>query len=1049
MARPIFFVFIISLIFHSLLFSKDELIFNHLTVDDGLSQSSVTCIFQDSKGFMWFGTQDGLNRYDGYNFKTFKNSPSDSTSLNNNFIFSIYEDQDQILYIETQGGTLHRYYPETESFKVVVKDSIDLSLTRYSSVGALFYDQSGVKWTGGLGSGTGLKRFDPRTGETETYKHDPNNPNSLSNDKVYSVYRDHTGNLWVGTFDGLDRLDEKSGKFYHYRNDPKNPYSLPDNWVWPVFEDSKGNLWIGTVKSGLCLFDRDTKHFVSYKHNSNDPASISDDFIFSISGLIWVGTNLAGISYFNPSTRVFGHYKNEPNNANSLSDDVVLSMLADSDGNYWIGTRSGGLNKLDPETQKFSHYYHNPADKNSMLSNSIQTLLEDRSGILWIGSYSSGLDAFNPKTGQFKHFIQDQNNPESLSDNRIYALAEDNDDNIWVGTYGGGLNKIEQNTGKITHFQAKEKDASSLSSNATWSLAFDQNNNLWVGTFGGGLNVLDKNRKTFQHFKNNPADSSSINDDNIIRVFPDSRGHIWVGTTKGLSRYLPSTNSFKNYTEENGLANSFVYGIVEDDNGNLWLSTNNGLSQFNPEKETFRNYYARDGLQGNEYNQNAFAKDQKTGDLLFGGLNGFSVFKPDSIRHNTYIPPIVFTGYLRYNSDDQEGEPIIEKGISELDSIYLSYKDNIITLEFAALSYYNSPENQYKYKLEGFSDNWIQLGNNHSITFTNLSAGNYHLKVIGSNNDGLWNEEGASLYIRVSPPWWKTKFAYVMYFLFVFGFLYGTRRYELNRREQKAQIRESALRIKATEAEKRALEIENDRKTREFEDARKLQLSMLPKELPQLPDLEIAAFMRTATEVGGDYYDFMIQDDGALNIVFGDATGHGLKAGTMVTLMKGFFTSDASKLGFQEFLNHCSEVIKDIDLGRILMSLTYLKIKDKKLQITCAGMPPIYFYHSDNNEVEEIFIPGIPLGAIRNAEYKNEERELKSGDIIMLLTDGLPEFLNQEEEMFEYERVKALFGENTKCPPEKIIANLVEAGDQWLDGKYQEDDITFLVIKVK
>jgi serine phosphatase RsbU (regulator of sigma subunit) len=483
--------------------------------------------------------------------------------------------------------------------------------------------------------------------------------------------------------------------------------------------------------------------------------------------------------------------------------------------------------------------------------------------------------------------------------------------------------------------------------------------------------------------------------------------------------------------------------------GNLWLSTNNGISQFNPEEETFRNYYYKDGLQGNEFNQNAFAKDTKTGNLLFGGLNGFNVFNPENLKDNQYIPPVEFTGYLRYNTDDEEGKPIIENGISERERIFLTYKDNIVTFGFSALSYFNNQENQYRYKLEGFNENWIQLGNNHSVTFTNLSPDDYNLRVIGSNNDGVWNEEGTSLFIHVSPPWWKTNIAYSLYLLTFLSILYTIRRFENNRREQKAQIRESALRIKATEAEKRALEIENKRKTKELEEARQLQLSMLPKQLPDLPDLEIAAFMRTATEVGGDYYDFIVQDDGVLNVAFGDATGHGLQAGTMVTLMKGFFTSDSRSLGLQEFMSHCTKVIKEIKLGRILMSFSYLKIDNKKLQITSAGMPPIYYHNKDSNKIEEIIIEGMPLGAMKMAKYETTERVLKSGDTILLLTDGLPEQMNGKDKMFDYPRVKKHFSDNLDKSPDKIIEKLVKAADRWMNGILQEDDITFVVIRVK
>ena len=1046
-------IFSVMLAFLSILQAQQHVDFNHLTVADGLSQSSVTCILQDRKGFMWFGTQDGLNKYDGYKFKIFKNDPSDPTSLTENFIFSIYETQSGELYIETRSKTFHRYNHRSESFQIIEKDSVDLTHARFSTVGAELRESSGIIWTGGLGSGTGLQRTDTKTGQTTVYKNNPADPASLSDDKVYSICRDRSGNLWIGTFNGLDKFDEQNGKFIHYRNDPDNPNSLPDNWVWPIYEDSHGYLWIGTVKGGLSRFDPNTNRFTNYQNDPNDPLSISSNYIFSIyedrSSLMWIGTDLGGINYFNPSLTAFEHYKNDPENKNSLNDNLVSSMLVDRKGIYWIGTNKGGLNRFDYKKKRFSSYTHNPGNPNSLTSNAIQSLLEDRSGILWIGTFSSGLNAFDRKNGRFTHYRHNPADPESISDDRIYAMVEDENDNIWIGTYAGGVNRLQKSTGRITRYQKSEDDSTSLSSNLTWALTLDDSGKLWIGTFGGGLNVFDPESQTFRHFMHDPDDSTSVNDNNIIRVFKDQHGTMWIGTTKGLSRYSWEAQNFKNYNEKDGLANNFVYGIAEDDAGNLWLSTNDGLSKFNPDQETFRNYYDKDGLQGNEFNQNAYAKDNITGNLLFGGPNGFNVFHPDSLRDNPYLPPIEFTGYIRYNTDYEEGKPIIEKGISERDSILLTYKDNIITLEFAALSYLNNFENEYRYKLKGFNENWIQLGNNHSVTFTNLSAGEYNLRVIGSNNDGVWNEEGKSLLIHVSPPWWRTNIAYFIYFLAFFSFLFGVRQYEINRREQKAQIRESALRIKATEAEKRALEIENERKTKELEEARQLQLSMLPKELPNLTGLEIAAFMRTATEVGGDYYDFMVQDNGVLNVAFGDATGHGLQAGTMVTLMKGFFTSDSAKLGLQDFMLHCNKIIREIKLGRILMSFCYLKIDSKKLQITNAGMPPIYYHNKEKNQLEEILIQGMPLGAMRSAKYKTVEKELKSGDTILLLSDGLPEQMNSSNAMFDYARVKKHFHDIIEYSPDTIIEKLVDAGDNWMNGRSQDDDISFVVIRIK
>ena len=1052
-ARGTLFCQLFVLLFISEILSQTNISFNHLSVADGLSQSAVVCIFQDKNGFMWFGTQDGLNRYDGYNFKVFKNNPDETTSLSDNFIFSIFEDESGSLFIETQSGKINKYNPINESFKIVSKNEINLHKVKINSVLAVYYDKSDIIWTGGLSKETGLKMENKRTGETKVYQHSPIDKFSISDNKVYSVKRDSKGSLWVGTVKGLDKLDEKTGKFQHFKNKAGDPNSLSDNWVWPIFEDSKGNLWIGTIKGGLNKFDPETSTFISYKNDSADPKSISDNYIFSIyedrGGLIWVGTNTGGVNYFDPSSQVFEHYLNIPENKNSLSDNTVLSMCVDKAGNYWIGTRNGGLDKFDYNQKKFANYSHNPANPNSLINNSVQTIYIDKSGTIWVGTFSSGMNSFDPKTGTFKRYVNNPTDPNSLTDNRVYSILEDSKGIIWVGTYGGGLNRLDKKTGKISAFQHDEKNSSSISSNSVWTMIEDNDGKLWLGTFGGGVNIFDRTKQTFTSFKNDPKDPSSLGDDNIIRVFKDSKNNIWFGTTKGLCRYYRDSKKFKTYREKDGLANDFIYGILEDNNGNLWLSTNNGLSKFNPKNESFKNYFYNDGLQGNEFNQNAYAKDFKAGNLLFGGPNGLTIFNPDSIKDNSYLPPIVFTNYLRYNTDDEEGKPIIEKGISERDSITLTYKDNIVTIDFAALSFYNNFENQYRYMLEGFNENWIQLGSNHTITFTNLSPGDYKLRVIGSNNDGVWNENGTTLFIQVQPPWWRTNLAYALYGIAFLGLLFSLRKFEIDRREQKSRIRESELRIKVTEAEKHTLEIENERKTKELEEARQLQLSMLPKELPQLPNLEIAAFMRTATEVGGDYYDFIVQENGVLNVAFGDATGHGLQAGTMVTLMKGFFTSDSSKLGLQEFMSHCSKVIKEIKLGRILMSFSYLKIDNNKLQITSAGMPPIFYFDNKLNDVEEIIIQGMPLGAMRNASYKLIERELKSGDTLLLITDGLPEQMNSKEEMFDYARVKSSFKDVIHNQPDEIINSLIKAGDDWMSGRIQDDDITFVVIRIK
>lgn len=1028
--------------------------FGHLTVEEGLSQNAVTCILQDSKGFMWFGTQDGLNRYDGYNFKIFKNDPSDSNSISDNFISTIYEDKNKNLIFRTISGKLNIYNPLSESFSIVEEDSTDFFSTRYNTVLSFYYDRYGIEWQGGGGRGTGLKRIDSKKGTEKIYNHNPGNTNTISNDRVYSITRDSRDNIWIGTAGGLDKLDESTGKITRYKSNPNVSQGLSDNFVWPVFEDSNGIIWIGTVSGGLNRFDPKTEKFSYYKNEPTDPTSITDNFIFSIyedsGGVIWVGTNTGGVNYFHPSTQAFEHYKNLPGRMNGLSTNDVRALYVDRDGIYWIGT-SDGLEKFDYENNRFKNYTHDPKNPKSIVNNPIQLIYEDKSGILWLGTFNGGLLKFDKNKETFQLYKNEPGNANSLSDDRIYSIFEDKHGVLWIGTYGGGLNKFDRITGKFINYIHDEKDSTSISYNGVWSILEDKNGLFWVGTYGGGINLFNPKTGSFnKKYRQKDNRKKGLNDDRVIKIFEDSKGNIWIGTMSGLNRYDPKTDSFKSYTEKNGLSNNVIFGIVEDENNDLWLSTYNGLSRFNPSSDKFNNYYYQDGLQGNEFNQNAYANDSKIGRLLFGGPNGLNVFNPDSIKINLFIPPVVFTDFRKYNTDDQEGKAIIEKGIAYRNEIVLTYEDNIVSFEFSALSYLNNFKNLYRYKLEGFNENWIQLESNHSVTFTNLSPGEYVLRISGSNNNGLWNNEGSSLIISVKPPWWRTKIAYALYVIAFLSLLYGIRGIEIKRREQKALMRERELLITAAESEKRALKAENERKTQELEDARNMQLSMLPKEIPQTEDLEIAVFMRTATEVGGDYYDFKHDEDGTLSIAFGDATGHGLQAGTMVTLFKGFFASFESNLDIKSFFERCTRIIKEIKLGRIMMAFILMKIKNKKLLFSSAGMPPVYYYNSGNKKVEELMVTGMPLGAMSKIMFFNQiEKQMESGDTIMIFSDGLPEQMNKKGEMYDYPRFIQKFGEIANMRPQEIVDELLFTIDEWKGDAVQEDDISLLVIKTK
>jgi ligand-binding sensor domain-containing protein/serine phosphatase RsbU (regulator of sigma subunit) len=1036
--------------------AQDGFMFDHLTVKHGLSQGTVICILQDRQGFMWFGTQDGLNRFDGYRFSVFKKDPADSSTLNDNFILSIAEDTSGTLWIGTLNapGILNRFDRVTQTFTHVPADSVNLAGMRVGAARPDYRDPAGVRWFGTLGEG--LKRFDPNTGKTTSFKHDPGNAASIASDNVYSVVGDHFGMIWLGTRDGLDRLDPKTGIFVHYKHDPKNPASISDDWVWPILEDRNGLLWVGTFRGGLNLLDRASGRFSRYRHDDAKPRGLAGDRLYSLyqdrSGMIWTGLGDLGVDRFHPEMTAFRHYRKDPTNPSGLSEDNITALFVDRSGIVWIGTRTG-LNRWDRSSGRFSQY---PQTGPKAIGANAQCFLEDRSGTVWLGNLSSGLDRLETKTGQIITYRNSPLDPRSISDNRIYALCEDRGGNIWIGTYGEGLNRFDRKTGTFTRYAPNASVPGSLAAAGIWALLEDRDGRLWVGTSGGGVDRFDPTTGEFAHHQRDANNPQSISDNMILCLFEDRSGTLWVGTTGGLNRMDRQTGAFESFREKDGLANDMVFGILEDGNGNLWMSTNKGISRLDPRTRTIRNFDFNDGLQGDEFNQGAYAKDPRTGEMFFGGANGFNVFHPNRVKDNPFVPPVVFSSFIRYNTDDEEGRPIEEKGIDAKPAIVLSYKDNVANFEFAALNFYSTFKNRYAYKLEGYSDNWIQLGTDRRATFTNLDGGDYILRVRGSNNDGVWNNEGASLALRVNPPWWKTNWAYGSYFLMVIGFLYVSRRFEMRQREQKAKMREAELHAKAVEAdkkalqaEKRALQAENDRQTKELEDARRLQLSLLPKDVPKLLDYDIAVFMKTATEVGGDYYDFNMGEENTLDVALGDATGHGMLAGTIVTLMKGLFLSDASRFDIQKFFNHCSRAIKEIRLGRLFMAFTLVRLKGKSVSLSSAGMPPVYIHRNSDGAVEEILLKGMPLGAMKNFPYSLHETELYAGDTLLLLTDGLPEQKNSSEEMFDYARLQKEFVAAVAQTPAEIITHLVDAGDAWMKGVVQDDDITLLVIRKK
>jgi serine phosphatase RsbU (regulator of sigma subunit) len=661
------------------------------------------------------------------------------------------------------------------------------------------------------------------------------------------------------------------------------------------------------------------------------------------------------------------------------------------------------------------------------------------------------LDKFDPKNETFEHIYvnpDDADDPVNLINYRIIELSS-KPGFIWFGSQGGGLCRYNIKSGEIKQFQYEGDDLATTHLNSTRTLYHSKKdpNILWVGAFGG-FSRFELDTETLKSYVNDPSDPKSLSSNNIMGFHEDRGGKLWIATYGGgINSFDPKTEEFEVLTTNNSdLPSNSVYGFLPDNNGFLWMSSNRGVSKFDPINRMFKNYTVEDGLQSDEFNGGAYYQS-KSGEMFFGGINGINAFYPESITDNSYKPQIELTDFKLFNRSIDIGDNSpLRNHISETQKVSLKYWQNDIEIEFVALHHYRSTNNTYSYRLDNYDEDWRYVGTNRSAVYTNLDPGDYVFKVKAANSDGIWNDEGPSLNIAIAPPWWLTTWAYIGYgLIFLLGIFAVDRvqRFRLTQRERnRSMIREVELRAKVAEEE-------NARKSNELEEARRLQLSLLPEKLPELPNLEIAVYMKTATEVGGDYYDFNISADGTLNIALGDATGHGMQAGTVVTLMKGLFSADSGRMDIGDFFEQSSETIKDLRFGRMMMSFTMIKIREKDMLYSSAGMPPAYIFRASTLKVDELSLEGMPLGAMKETKYQVLKEQLSSGDTLLLMSDGLPELQNPEGDIFDYSRVEEVFRDVAGQTPQKILDRLVDAGEMWRKDQVADDDVTLMVIRAK
>jgi PAS domain S-box-containing protein len=836
--------------------------FLHLTQEDGLSQNAGLAFLQDSRGFVWIGTQDGLNRYDGHTFTVYKNDPDNPTSLNYNSINALMEDRDGQIWIGTWGGGLNRFDPRTQQFTRFLHDPNTPTSLSNDNVTSLRQDAAGTIWVGTLG---GLDRLDPQTNGFTHYRNDPNDPKSLSSDAVSTLFEDSRGALWIGTGGlsvagaGLNQLDRVTGKFTRYAHNPADDKTIAGNNISAIVEAPDGALWIGTggfsvEGAGLDRFDPRSGTFTHFKHEEAVPDSLSADNVMDViaddDGVLWVSTYGSGLNRMELATPgQFVHYRNNPYFAESLSGNETWALLKDRSGMLWIGTARNGINQLPVNSGQFNLYRHIPDDTNSLAADAVGAFDEDTQGRIWLAMWASGLDRFDPHTGQFDHVVAKPEDPKSLASNLVLAVHVDAQDMVWAATLGGGLNRYDPATGEVkryqhnaanpqsaisdnqvailpdgdaglwlgtfegldyfdfktetfTHYLNDPANPQSLSFNQAVSAFIDRDNQLWVGTYGGGLNRLDLNnaanrdpaKAQFTIYHHDPQNPDSLSNDAIFALHQSPDGTLWFGTQSGLNRFDPQTQKFRAYYEKQGMPNNTVLGILEDEDGYLWITTNNGLAKFDPRTELFTIYTAADGLQSNEFNSNAYFRS-RDGTLYVGGVRGFNLFNPQAVKPNPVPPPVAVTRFAVFNQPQ-------DVDLSGQTPIQLSYQQDFISFDFAALDYNKPQKNQYAYKLEGVDQDWIEAGTRPYASYTNLPGGDYMFRVKASNGDGVWNATGVSLPIAITPPVWETGWFRVLALVLAIFALAGVFYFRTR------GIRQQNARLQAMVDEQKRVEIE-------------------------------------------------------------------------------------------------------------------------------------------------------------------------------------------------------------------------------------------------
>lgn len=1054
------------------------------TISNGLSQNTINCVMQDSRGFLWIGTQDGLNKYDGHSFKIYRHDPVDNHSISSNFIRNIYETKDSSIWVVTQDG-LNKYNFENNTFKSYFINTAEINSSISNDIYSIIEDSSGILW---LKTEKGLNKFNPKTKQLSYFKHfyDPFSYSSRYNN--FPITQDKQGKLWMAGKDGLIMFDSNVEQFSLFK---VSEYDSEINEIFTIHIGKNNKIWTGT-KKGLFIFDISSHKFSKIKIDSEnkDIKVIFEDK----DGIIWAGTN-NGITTYDINSKTLKYCDLYDASFQNITIGRVSSFMQDNSKILWVGTENG-LIKIDRKHKKFKAIIKGDEIGKELSNYRTYSICEDEiNGKILLGTRKFGLNVFNPKTGKNKIF---NNKNSNLLSNDIHSIQKDRKERILIGTNNGVYvynsnkntfkrfekffniridkrfknNRVsniiqDKNMGywiatynglflfdgqKMNIFTTKSRLARRFNSNELTQVIERKNGEIWLATLKG----LSKLISPTKGFENYTITNSNISNNAILSLCETKDGTLWIGTETGLNRYNEKTNDFDFYTsQKNGFSNDYIYSIIEDNNQELWLSTNKGIIKFNPKNKKVKNFTLKDGLQGYEYNIGANYKN-KNGIIYFGGVNGINIINPDSVVYFKYAPQPHITNFIKFNKGNEEA---IYTG--NLKHITLKYNERDFTIFFSTPEYTHPSQNKYKYRIKELDTEWKNLGNSNKVRFTRMPSGNYTFEVIASNSDDEWSKKSSQLKITILSPWWKTYKAYFSYvFLLVIIIVLIVIRYSKKMRMNNLKLKQEKLVSKKIIKQREQLQLKNKSISDSINYAKRIIDAMIPS-VKQFTKLlpESFIYFKPKDIVSGDFYWIRKRKD-KIFIAAADCTGHGVPGAFMsivgLDLLRNIVSAGTESPS--EILNELNEQVIQIfnqdldnpDKVKDGMDIAVCCIDKKNKKLDYAGaINPLYIFKKE--KLIEVKGNRFAIGHSEHHEeikFTNHTIELEKDDVIYMFSDGyVDQFGGESNKKFKYRRFRHLLLNihNNSFSSQKD--KLDEVLKNWKNDNEQVDDILILGIK--